>query len=259
MLSSSAVPLRPGLWQYLATHLAPVLSAPLALTMLLFTGPLYVEYLEGTLPLPAWCYGARPKAQQQSALGKISAWLSSWWNTFGLRNFVVGPLTEEFIWRSCILPVTAFSTAGSLAPSKSPWVIFGTPLYFGIAHLHHARETYISRGKTKEAAQFACLQATVQLAYTTVFGWYANWLWLRTGNILAPFISHVFCNVMGLPNPWGAAKDHPSRHKGEMGTMANGILYVTTHATLECPWLPTQPSLALTSWALHYSLASSYH
>ncbi|CAO1625025.1 unnamed protein product [Parajaminaea phylloscopi] len=244
-LSSSLLPLHPSPWQLLTNHLLPVLLYPLGLTMLLFAGPLYVEYLDGSLPLP-FSGGRRSKVvsdedkRASSPVAKIRNWLASWWNMYGLRNFVVGPLTEELIWRSCVLSVSAFAkNASTGAPSSSrAWLILGTPLYFGIAHLHHAREVYISRGKTREAAKFAGLQATVQLAYTTVFGWYANWLWLRTGNVLAPLVSHVFCNIMGLPNPWAAAREHPQRRTAIFATHLLGIAMFAS-----CLQPMTRPSL----------------
>ncbi|CAO1615246.1 unnamed protein product [Jaminaea pallidilutea] len=220
-LTDALLPLKPGIVEYLSTHLIPVLTYPLALTAILFAGPLYVEYLYDNLPVPR----LRSQQQQrhgekggsneessdraavptQGAIQKIRAWFKSWWNLYGLRNFIVGPLTEEFIWRSCILAVSAYSG------SSRSWLIFGTPLYFGLAHIHHAWEVYTSRGRTDAAMRFAVLQSTVQFAYTTVFGWYANWLWLRTGSVVAPLVSHTFCNIMGLPNPWSAARDHPRR------------------------------------------------
>lgn len=178
-LQSSVLPLKPGLWEYLTSHLLPALILPLSLTMTLFAGPLYVEWLWDNLPLPAFLRPARSPgkgaAGSKGALTKAREWLSSWWNLYGLRNFVVGPLTEEIIWRSCILSVHHFSGA------SKKWLIFGTPLYFGIAHLHHAWETYKSRGRNKDALIFASLQSTLQFSYTTLFGWYANFLFLRTG------------------------------------------------------------------------------
>ncbi|MBA0596727.1 hypothetical protein Gorai_013536 [Gossypium raimondii] len=39
----------------------------------------------------------------------------------------------------------------------------------------------------------------LQLGYTVVFGSYASFLFIRTGNIVAPLVAHAFCNYMGLP------------------------------------------------------------
>jgi prenyl protein peptidase len=39
-----------------------------------------------------------------------------------------------------------------------------------------------------------------QFAYTTLFGMYAAFLFIRTGNVAAPCVAHAFCNVMGFPD-----------------------------------------------------------
>lgn len=43
----------------------------------------------------------------------------------------------------------------------------------------------------------------MQFGYTTVFGWYAAFLLLRTGNLWGVVVVHAFCNWMGLPRLWG--------------------------------------------------------
>lgn len=113
----------------------------------------------------------------------------------GLRNYLVGPLTEELVFRSTILVPLFFA---GLSRAR---LVFLTPAFFGIAHAHHAWNVFVQGGRTKQAAVRGALIATVQLAYTGVFGWYANFLFLRSGTVLAPMAAHVFCNVMGLPNP----------------------------------------------------------
>ncbi len=39
-----------------------------------------------------------------------------------------------------------------------------------------------------------------QFAYTTLFGMYAAFLFIRTGHVAAPCVAHAFCNVMGFPD-----------------------------------------------------------
>ena len=65
-----------------------------------------------------------------------------------------------------------------------------------------------------------------QISYTTLFGWFASYLFLRTGecccralsqklragSVLPPLASHVFCNIMGIYLPTTAIQRHPS-HK----------------------------------------------
>ena len=49
----------------------------------------------------------------------------------------------------------------------------------------------------------ALLRTLFQFAYTTLFGWYANFVFVRTGSLPAVVLAHAFCNWMGLPRVWG--------------------------------------------------------
>lgn len=40
------------------------------------------------------------------------------------------------------------------------------------------------------------------MLYTTVFGWYATWVFCWTGKLLPAIAVHAFCNFMGVP-PFG--------------------------------------------------------
>lgn len=66
---------------------------------------------------------------------------------------IQGPLSEELVFRSCMLATIQF---GSRVVSKTR-MIFTTPLYFGIAHLHHVLEAYAQGGKTPTALRRAYL------------------------------------------------------------------------------------------------------
>lgn len=55
-------------------------------------------------------------------------------------------MTEELVFRSTILSVSI------LARLSSKSLIFGTPLWFGLAHAHHAVEVYRRSGGGREAA-----------------------------------------------------------------------------------------------------------
>lgn len=39
-----------------------------------------------------------------------------------------------------------------------------------------------------------------QFTYTTIFGFYSAYLFVRTGHFVAPFVAHAFCNHMGFPD-----------------------------------------------------------
>jgi prenyl protein peptidase len=50
------------------------------------------------------------------------------------------------VFRSTILAV---SILGGLSTRS---LIFGTPLWFGLAHVHHAHEVWVRGGRTRQAA-----------------------------------------------------------------------------------------------------------
>lgn len=80
-------------------------------------------------------------------------------------------------------------------------IVFVSPLYFGIAHVHHFYEFRLTHPDTPIAA--VLLRSIFQFGYTTVFGWFAAFLYLRTGSLPAVILVHSFCNWCGLPRLWG--------------------------------------------------------
>lgn len=106
------------------------------------------------------------------------------------RNLVVAPLTEEFVFRACMVPLLALEGVPSLT------IVLVTPLFFGAAHLHHLLD--LTRHQ-RVPLRRAVLQVVFQFAYTTLFGWIATFLFLRTGHLAAPVVAHVFCNWAGFP------------------------------------------------------------
>jgi prenyl protein peptidase len=79
--------------------------------------------------------------------------------------------------------------------------IFLTPIIFGLAHVHHFYEFRITHPHTPLSA--AIFRSVFQLGYTTLFGAYATFLYMRTGSLLAVTLVHTFCNWQGLPRFWG--------------------------------------------------------
>ncbi|OPL32956.1 caax 2-like prenyl protease, partial [Mytilus galloprovincialis] len=78
-------------------------------------------------------------------------------------------------------------------------------LFFGVAHVHHMIEKVTTGGLDVKTA---CKQSLFQLTYTTLFGIYSAFLFLRTGHLIAPVIAHAFCNHMGFPS-FGEVMGHP--------------------------------------------------
>ncbi|XP_077241252.1 farnesylated protein-converting enzyme 2 isoform X2 [Tasmannia lanceolata] len=111
-------------------------------------------------------------------------------NVLAWRNYVVAPLTEELVFRACMIPLLL---CGGF---KTYSVVFLSPIFFSLAHLNHFSELYCQQNYPfSKAAQTVGLQ----LGYTVIFGWYASFLFIRTGHLLASIVAHIFCNMMGLP------------------------------------------------------------
>ncbi|KAJ5504635.1 CAAX amino terminal protease [Penicillium fimorum] len=152
----------------------------LLLTAILFLGPLFERgIVEGE-----WKFWFRPS--------KLSESLGGW---IGWRNYVAGPFTEEIIFRSAMVPLYL------LAHTSPGRIVFLAPLCFGIAHVHHFYEFRLTHPDTPALA--ALLRSLFQFGYTTIFGWYATFIYLRTGSLLAVVLIHSFCNWSGLPRFWG--------------------------------------------------------
>ncbi|KAI8943497.1 hypothetical protein NX059_001499 [Plenodomus lindquistii] len=150
------------------------------LVMILFAGPIF-EYGVVDGDLNDWI-----------RLRGVRETLTSW---IGYRNLIVGPVSEEIVWRSCIIPLHI------LANFSGTQVVFLTPLYFGIAHLHHLYEFRITHPEVPLV--MAVFRSLFQFAYTSLFGFFAAFVFIRTGNLFTCILAHTFCNWMGLPRLYG--------------------------------------------------------
>ena len=106
-----------------------------------------------------------------------------------------GPVTEEVTFRSVIIPLHQMA---KVSPAR---VVFMTPLYFGIAHFHHFYEFRLMHPYANLTSSL--VRTLFQFTYTTIFGWFAAFVYLRTASLLADIIIHSFWNYCGLPRLWG--------------------------------------------------------
>lgn len=143
-------------------------TLPLILTAILFFGPLIHKLVDGELHWPT--------------TGKTFLQFA--------RTFLVAPIAEEFCFRSCMIPLLLGQ--GTTATTA----VLCSPLLFGAAHLHHGWEL---KCQGYSSAQIV-LTIGVMFGYTTVFGWYAAFLFYRTGHLAGAILPHMFCNYMGFPN-----------------------------------------------------------
>ena len=99
-------------------------------------------------------------------------------------------------------------------------IVLLTPLYFGVAHIHHFYEFTLTHPHTPMLP--ALLRSLIQFTYTTLFGWFAAFVFVRTGSVHAIILAHSFCNWAGLPRVWGRIESSafigpPGRDRPERG------------------------------------------
>lgn len=129
------------------------------------------------------------------------------------RDIVFAPLIEEIIYRACICSILL------CARQSLAFVVFVSPLFFGVSHVHH-----IIEGKHPLQVRIASLRLTsphlrlppprhhvvVQFCYTYLFGTLSSLFFVRTGSLLACCLTHALCNFFGFPD---FVEDFTSRHK----------------------------------------------
>ncbi|XVF76227.1 hypothetical protein PTKIN_Ptkin13bG0249300 [Pterospermum kingtungense] len=144
---------------------------PLFLTSLMYAGSLMLKSME---LVNEW-----KEFWNQDFLGRIKIYLISFpcqmsslaSNVSFWRNFVVAPLTEELVFRACMIPLLL---CGGFKASN---VIFLCPIFFSLAHLNHMMEIY---GRHNYSLLKASMVVGLQLGYTVIFGSYASFLFIRT-------------------------------------------------------------------------------
>jgi len=127
---------------------------------------------------------------QKSFVMHLNAYRANFRLEVCLRNIFVAPFVEEFVFRACMLPMLTSCMGMKIG-------VLVCPLFFGVAHLHHLVEWYRWR---QQPLLHAILFTSVQFCYTSLFGLYSAFLFIRTGHLASPVVSHMFCNYMGLPD-----------------------------------------------------------
>ncbi|CAK3976211.1 prenyl ase Rce1 [Lecanosticta acicola] len=160
----------------------------LALVCLLFTGPLY----ELLIAQGSW-----------RNIGPFSMKATIWDSWIGFRNYLFGPWFEELVFRSLVVSLYLLA---KVSPTR---IVLTSPLVFGAAHFHHYIEFVHTRtpaGRKMPPLKVLLLglvPTAFQFAYTSLFGVFAAFVYLRTGNVFTCGLAHMFCNYMGLPRVWG--------------------------------------------------------
>ncbi|XVF07695.1 hypothetical protein REPUB_Repub06bG0162100 [Reevesia pubescens] len=216
-----------GVYGIRSDHIWQAVVFPLFLTSLMYAGSLM---LKSMLLVNKWKEHRnrveRPllgciKSTLLSFLGQMSSVAS---NVLFWQNFIVAPITEELVFRACMIPLLL---CGGF---KAYNVIFLCPTFFSLVYIYVLLQYKAIKGtRLKQSGcvvkillfNFACAcsylqllmdlhvlvllgfvkhHATrLQLGYTVIFGSYASFLFIRTGNLVSPIVAHAFCNYMGLP------------------------------------------------------------
>lgn len=109
---------------------------------------------------------------------------------FQFRALIAAPVYEETIFRGVLIPAMICS---GFSPKSS---IFLSGLIFGVTHLYHLVEIF----KSKVNVPNLVAGTFLQVVYTSIFGTFAAYTFLRTGSLFSPILIHAFCNYMGVPD-----------------------------------------------------------
>ena len=184
--------------------------APLGLFIALFAGPLATFYYDYKRLLRH----RHGNEKTSNPVERVDEFLSNFCPNYPetlhekMRNLVFAPLTEEFAFRSCMVPLLL------CAGLRRKTVILGGPLFFGVAHLHHAV------GMVRQGVPWAhaAMSVAFQLLYTSLFGGLEMFVFLRTGHFVAITLVHCWCNLMGLPSvAWMSSRDLNYAHRWKIG------------------------------------------
>lgn len=145
------------------------LVTPLLITSLLFLGPLVL--FKDTYNWPEFVNYVKTEATDLQFV----------------RNYMVAPLSEEFIFRGVLIAILEQSF-----PLWSSIIISG--ILFSLAHSHH----YFFQS-IQGSDQIRLTDNLFQMSYTFVFAVYSATLYLKTRTILTTIQVHIFCNFLGFP------------------------------------------------------------
>ena len=144
-----------------------------------------------------------------------------------LRNYLIAPLAEEWIFRACMLLL--------LRPAVGEWrAVLVCPIFFGVAHVHHLIDWYRINDGTP--FKHACLSVVIQITYTSIFGLFAGFLFIRTNHFISLVLCHSLCNVMGLPT-LECAVNHHRKHVILLMYIVGAILFFSFLFPLTSPSL----------------------
>lgn len=139
-------------------------------------------------PIADYCYD---ELARYGIGALIDDFITNFTTYTGVRDHIFAPFTEELIYRALVIQTLKH---GPSPPSRNV-IQYGTPLYFGVAHVHHAWELK-KRGIETPVVVF---NVFFQTTYTTLFGMLATYLYEKYGTLWCPVVVHAACNLMSFP------------------------------------------------------------
>lgn len=107
-----------------------------------------------------------------------------------MRDLVIGPVTEELVYRGVI------SDLYRDANLTSKQFIRENFAYFAPAHFHHGLMAYLQETSTFTRAMISSI---IQFSITGLFATYSSVLFVRTGSVFPCIVAHTLCNFYGVP------------------------------------------------------------
>ncbi|KAL6988399.1 CAAX prenyl protease 2, partial [Sarracenia purpurea var. burkii] len=163
-----------GVYGIRLDHLCQAVVYPVFLTSLMYAGSFVLKSMS---LLNSWREHCNVGESHSSNciknvlpifIGKMFSLAS---NVLAWRNYFVAPITEELVFRACMIPLLL---CGGF---KTYNVIFFCPIFFSLAHLNHFLEMYTQQN---HSLLNASMIVGLQLGYTVIFGSYASFLFIRT-------------------------------------------------------------------------------
>lgn len=116
----------------------------------------------------------------------LSAMLS---DVYVWRNYIVAPVTEEYLFRGIVLSTLLTSWSQISA-------VFISSCIFGLMHTHYFLYKLIFNPNPRDKAEVSCV--IFQCFYTSIFAFYNAYVYLVSGNLISPILVHTFCNLVGF-------------------------------------------------------------
>lgn len=130
-----------------------------------------------------------------------------------IRSYIVGPITEEIVFRGCMF--YALNLCNVLTTAD---IILYSPFFFAIAHVHHGIFQIFQENRSLISV---LMNVIFQMAYTTLFGWYAMHLLISTKSLIPPIIAHIICNYFEIPDLFSS--NYPDRKYFTFGLHFIGV------------------------------------